>query len=129
MQGNKESPTVSCHTVYASCAHRNECIQTTDGKVPLKLSQVYFLEELHSVPFHTSLRLTSDVRPQRLVIFLEQVVEDERGVLLVRPGHQHLIDVGVVVILVVVAIFQQITAGKREKREGVRGVCVCWGSS
>lgn len=102
------------NTIYVSYAHRSGCIQTIDGKVPLKLSQVYFLDELHSVPFHTNLRLTSDVRPQRLVIFLEQVVEDERGVLLVRPRHQHLIDVGVVVILVVVAIFQQITAGKRE---------------
>lgn len=99
--------------------------ETIDDKVPLKLSQVYFLEELHSVPFHTNLRLTPDVRPQRLVIFLEQVVEDERGVLLVRPGHQHLIDVGVVVILVVVAIFQQITAGKREKKGKVLEVCVC----
>lgn len=50
---------------------------------------------------------TSYVRPQRLVIFLEQVVEDECGVLLVRPGYQHLIDsVLVPVVSIVVAIFQ-----------------------
>lgn len=54
--------------------------------------------------FHVA--LTADVRPQGLIVLPQQVVEDERGVLLVRPGHQHLVDGGVVEVLLVVAIFQ-----------------------
>jgi len=57
--------------------------------------------------------LTSDVRPQRLVVFLQQIVEDARGVLVVRPGDQHLVDTGVVGILVVGAIIQWIRTGGR----------------
>lgn len=53
----------------------------------------------------TRTSLTSDIRPQRLVVLPQQVVEDEGGVLLVRPGSQHLVD-GVVVVILVVAIFQ-----------------------
>lgn len=49
--------------------------------------------------------LTSDIWPQRLVVLLEQIVQNERGILLVRPGDQHLIDSGVLMIFVVVAIF------------------------
>lgn len=54
--------------------------------------------------------LTSDVRPQVLVVFLQKVVQHDGGVLLMRPGYQHLIDCGVMVILVI-AIIQQITSG------------------
>lgn len=50
--------------------------------------------------------LTSYVWPQSLVVLPQQVVEDQSGVLLVRPGDQHLTDGGVVEIFIIVAIFQ-----------------------
>lgn len=64
----------------------------------------------------TGPRLTSNVWPQSLVIFPQQVIQYEGCVLLMRPGNQHLIDSHVVVIFIV-AIFQQISAGEDDERE------------
>lgn len=55
--------------------------------------------------------LTSYIRPQRLVVFLQEIVQHDCGVLLMRPRHQHLIDSGVMAVLIV-TIIQQITSGE-----------------
>lgn len=77
------------------------------ANTPIKLTPDFFLG---CVRPKTS-NLTSNIRPQRLVVFLQEIVQHDCGVLLMRPRHEHLIDGGVMAVLIV-TIIQQITSGE-----------------